>query len=193
MNVGRLLTAATEFEYLEVYYTEVGEFDGPVSEDSLLRSVAVGHFVHGEAARTLPVGSASYSGRFLTKYYRPESEAPDTPSEGFLHSDSLSLTLNFANGSVSGTVERVRDFTEEPDNPVVPLADRFVIDGTIGKNLSATGFEAELAGTEDLAVWQVEMEGRAFGPQGEETGGVLRGTNTDDDYGLIGYFAAGTP
>ena len=160
-NVGKPLTAVTDFEHLDVYYTEVGEFDGPVSENSLLRSASVGYFVHGEAARTLPVGSASYSGRFLAKYYRPESKAPDTPSDGFLHSDSLSLTLDFADGSVSGTVERVRDFTEEPNNPVVPLAGRFVIDGAISGN-PATGFEAELTGTEDLAAWQLEMQGLSF-------------------------------
>ena len=49
-----------------------------------------------------------------------------------------------------------------------------------------------MTGTEDLAVWDVDMEGRVFGPQAEEVGGVLTGTNSTDDHRLIGYFGAAT-
>ena len=174
-----------EFDHFEVYYTEVLE----TGDDASILGGNVGFFVHGTSAQTLPVGTAEYSGRFRAKLLAPVSPSHITPSRGWLRSSNLSLTLNFTDSSVSGAIDgierRLRD-----QNAYEPVVGGFTINGMIAGNASEAGLRADLTGTGELATWDVAMEGQTFGPQAMEVGGVLTGTNSADDYSLIGYFGA---
>ena len=177
----------SEFDHFDIYYTEVIE----TGDDASILGGTVGYFVHGTTTQTLPAGTAEYSGRFRAKLLAPVSQPPTTPSRGWLRSSNLTLTLDFTdstvNGAIDGIEQRLRGQTS-----YAPVAGRFTIDGMIAENASGPGLRADMTGTEDLAVWDVDMEGRVFGPQAEEVGGVLTGTNSTDDHRLIGYFGAAT-
>ena len=176
-----------EFGHFDIYYAELIE----TGDDASILSGSVGYFVHGASTQTLPAGTAEYSGRFRAKLVAPVSPSNLTPSRGWLRSSNLSLTLDFTDSSVSGLIDGIEHRLRGQD-AYEPVAGRFTINGTIAGNASGTGLRADVTGTEDLATWDVAMEGQAFGPQAMEVGGVMTGTNSADDYRLIGYFGAAT-
>ena len=176
----------SEFDHFNIYYTEAFE----TGDDASILGGGVGYFVHGTPTQTLPAGSAEYSGRFRAKLIAPVSPRPTTPSRGWLRSSNLTLTLDFTDSTVSGAIEGV-ETRLRGQTSYEPVAGRFTIDGMI-ESTSGSGLMADMTGTEDLATWDVHMEGRVFGPQAEEVGGVLAGTNSADNYKLIGYFGAAT-
>lgn len=174
-----------EFDHFEIYYTELIE----TGDDASILGGSVGYFVHGTSAHTLPVGTVEYSGRFLAKLIAPVSPSHITPSRGWLRSSNLSLTLDFTDSSVSGTIDGVERRLRD-QGAYEALVGGFTINGMIAGNASESGFRADVTGTGELATWDVAMEGHTFGPQAMEVGGVLTGTNNADDYSLVGYFGA---
>lgn len=174
-----------EFDHFDIYYTELLE----TGDDASILGGSVGYFVHGTSAQTLPAGTAEYSGRVLAKLVAPVSPSHITPSRGWLRSSNLSLTLDFTDSSVSGAIDGIEHRLRDQD-AYEPVAGRFTINGMIAGNASGTGLRADVTGTGELATWDVAMEGQTFGPQAMEVGGVLTGTNSADDYKLIGYFGA---
>ena len=181
---GSTVDHESEFNHFDIYFAEAFEKG---ETPPLLAGGGVGYFVHGAATQVLPTGTASYSGRFRAKLIGPDSQPPRTPSKGWLRSDDLTLSLDFTTSTVSGTIEDIEQRPRDQDS-YIPLTGRFTIDGEM---TNGPGLTAELAGTGDLAAWDVDMEGRVFGPQATEVGGVVMGTKSDGDM-LIGYFGADT-
>ena len=134
-------------------------------------------------------GHGRVLGRFRAKLIAPASLPPTTPSSGWLRSSNLTLTLDFTDSTVSGATDGVEQ-RHRGQTSYSPVAGQFTIDGMIAENASGPGLRADMTGTEDLATWDVDMEGRVFGPQATEVGGVMTGTNSADDHRLIGYFGA---
>ena len=178
----------SEFDHFDIYFAEVFESS---DDASIILDVSVGYFVHGTPTRTLPAGTAEYSGRFRAKLIAPVSLPPTTPSSGWLRSSNLTLTLDFTDNTVNGAIDGI-ETRLRGQRSYEPVAGRFTIDGMIAESASGSGLRADMTGTEDLATWDVDMEGRVFGPQAAEVGGVLTGTNSADDHRLIGYFGAAT-
>ena len=176
-----------EFDHFDIYFTEAFE----AGDDASILNATVGYFVHGTPTQTLPAGTAEYSGRFRAKLLAPVSQPPTTPSSGWLRSSNLTLTLDFTDSTVSGAINGI-ETRLRGQTSYEPVAGRFTIDGAIAESASGPGLRADMTGTEDLATWDVDMEGRVFGPQAAEVGGVVTGTNSADDHRLIGYFGAAT-
>ena len=170
-----------------IYFTEAVE----TGDDASILGATVGYFIHGTSTQTLPAGTAEYSGRFRAKLIAPVSLPPTTPSSGWLRSSNLTLTLDFTDNTVNGAIDGI-ETRLRGQRSYEPVAGRFTIGGTIAESASDPGLRADMTGTEDLATWDVDMEGRVFGPRAAEVGGVLTGTNSADDHRLIGYFGAAT-
>ena len=184
---GSTVDDESEFDHFDIYFAEAFEKG---ETPPLLAGGGVGYFVHGAATQVLPTGTANYSGRFRAKLIGPDSEPPTTPSKGWLRSDDLTLSLDFTTSTVSGAIEDIEQRPRGQDS-YNSLTGRFTIDGEMAESASGPGLTAELTGAGELAAWDVDMEGRVFGPQATEVGGVVMGAKSDGDM-LIGYFGAET-
>lgn len=131
-------------------------------DDASILGGAVGYFVHGTSTRSLPAGTAEYSGRFRANLLAPVSLPPTTPSRGWLRSSNLTLTLDFTDNTVNGAIDGI-ETRLRGQTSYEPVAGWFMIDGTIAESASGPGLRADMTGTEDLATWDVDMEAEPSG------------------------------
>ena len=144
--------------------------------------------VYGTPTTELPAGSAEYSGRIYAEGTPTTlSTTPGSSVRPRLRSSDLTLNADFTGGTLGGTVEDV-EVRPAGASSYADAAGRFTIDGTIAESASGPTLTADLTGSEDLASYDLDMEGRFFGPGAAEVGGVVRGSNSADDTVVSGYF-----
>ena len=146
--------------------------------------VTRGFIIYGNPTETLPAaGTAEYAGRIYAEA-RPSdgSYGPRTR----VRSDSLALTADFGQSTLGGTIDDI-EIRGPDDSGYEDASGQFTIqNGSITNGRIA----ADLSGSQDVADYDVDMNGRFFGPDAAEVGGALTGTNTADGTVVQGWFGA---
>ena len=163
------LDSDSEFAHFDAYYFQAREAS---DTQDVMRRARGGMFVHGTPSTPPQTGTASYSGSFWSKLINTVSVP--SPSAGNLRSDDVTLNMDFANRSFSGAIQNV-NYQAVEQVCCSALAGQFTIAGTI----TDSGLTADMTGTGDLAIWDLDMQGHTFGPQAAEFGGVVGGESSD--------------
>ena len=188
---------ASYYDYFDINGWQAGRFGS-----GLFR----GFMTYG--ARTLPgnlpMGSASYEGRFRAEIWREDSPFWDTQRTHTWVRGTVHLEANFDDGEVSGRVDALR--TQPPGaNAYGPLPEGNVID-IASAPIGEAEFTAEWVGIdpnenvaphESISGFSGTLIGEFYGPAADEVGGVLSGrraaTDTTPEQFLIGGFGGLQP
>ena len=140
-----------------------------------------GYVVHGDPTETLPMGTASYSGRSVWRSY--EVDDPTNATRGRYKSD-VSLTADFDNRSVDVNFHTWE--TRDPDESSYTAHGANTVVTSQNATITNTGFTADIAGAGDAAGFTGTINGQFFGSDASEVGGTGHGTNGDEV--LSGWF-----
>ena len=140
-------------------------------------------------AAALPSRRGHYSGRVYADIFG--SDAPSTSDRTRVWG-SLRLTIDFTDGSVDGDIRRWQ--VQEPGQsrvtlPLTAYAD--VSDGRIVDGQFTATWTQVAPGLDAEEIFTGGMLGEFYGPNAEEVGGVLNGTN--DDEVIVGWFGGMRP
>ena len=138
--------------------------------ERIFYSVNRGYVVHGVPTVDLPAGTASYAGEVWKRNSHP---AVSTLGK-------LNLTADFDRSTVAGTLYDFRDNVLD-----IPLNTPILIENGA---ITDSRFTADLTGQGSYSGFEGDMAGQFFGPSAAEVGGVLKGTNTEDDTVVWGWF-----
>ena len=148
--------------------------------------VTRGYIVYGTPTETLPAtGTAEYAGQIYAEAFATEEEEFGE-SRIRIRSDSLALTADFGQSTVGGTIDDI-EVTAPGES------DYGVADGqfTFQNGRIADGrLTADLSGSQDLATYDIDVNGQFFGPAAAEVGGELRGANSAEGTVVQGWFGA---
>ena len=170
-----------EFRYFDANVTTI-------FIDRINRSNYVTYGVRADPDALL-AGSAHYSGRIRADVFSSDAPSIDDRTRVWA---SLRLTIDFAEGSVAGDIRRFQ--MQEPGqsrvtlplNVYADIADGRIVDG----QFTATWTQVA-PGLDAGEIFAGDMLGEFYGPNAEEVGGVLNGTN--DTEALSGWFGGRRP
>ena len=168
-------TASPEFSHFNVNGWAAINYD---ADDEVLDFYR-GYVAFGvpTAASDLPSGAATYKGRMRAE--SQPSNTTDRPDRSSLRGD-LMLTADFDQASVGGIIDRLEQINPG-ENWEATGVDLPIRNGRIDGN--ALSADLDVAG-----VFEGDIEGRFFGPAAAEVGGVLTGTDLENDHVVHGWF-----
>ena len=171
------------FEYLDINLW--GIYPDP---DDVHRKSNFGFMVYGARTTDMPTtGTGNYAGS-MRAFEWPSDNAVGTNSSSFTdYRGNLSLTANFGDSSVVGSVTDLRNRSGDVDS----YGD---VDGGLSFNATINGSNGmtatDLSGTGALTGYSNgSVNGAFYGPAGAEVGGVFQAADTTGNKLLNGAFA----
>ena len=170
------------FEYLDI--NQWGIYPDP---DDVLRQSNFGFMVYGKRTTDMPTtGTGTYAGRMGAREWPSDNAVGTNHSSVKEYRGSLSLTANFGNSSVVGSITDLQNRSGD----VEFYGD---VDGGLSFNAAINGngmTATDLSGTGALAGYSNgSVNGAFYGPAGAEVGGVFEAADTTSNKLLTGYFA----
>lgn len=163
-------SASGEFRYFDV---GGGSTSPPRSSNY---STVVTYGVRTEGA-DLPGGSATYGGRMYADRY--SADDPDNNSGRTRMQGDVQLAVDFAAGTLDGKIRRIRTrapgerfYLYMPATVYIDISGGMIVDGRF------TAAWTEVNPGQAIAAG--DILGEFYGPNGEELGGVINGTGTDE-------------
>ena len=139
------------------------------------------------AAASMPSGSAQYTGHIYGNSYLRDDPSNANRRD---YTGGLSLTANFDDHTLEGSVENIRSRDRDPQGSSLPwvrlpgsttfmIHDGQIVDGQFTANL--TGMDSNANAPMDLTVQGYEggILGEFYGPDAEEVGGVFNAARVD--------------
>ena len=145
------------------------------------------------AAANLPVGTATYTGSMNADVYNQANSGHALRNR---YNGSLSLTANFDQSSVEGTISDlvIRRYDDPSARIPLPASTQFAIsdgqiaDGQFTADLTGMDTNASAPLRESVRGFEGSVLGEFYGPAAEEVGGVLNARRDEDLRVMSGVF-----
>ena len=153
-------------------------------------------FVFGLRTESVPMGSATYIGRFRARSFQTSNPAWSLRQD---HYGTMRLVANFDMGQLEGHINRVRGSsgggsTDDWPTSSFRLSNGRIVNGQFTATLTGGDSDSTTSFDESVRGFKGHILGEFYGPNAEQVGGVVTATRdvegTENDRVLHGFIGA---